>query len=92
MDDSAATDAGAVHAESMKRRAARFGWITAGLVGLALVLVGTAAWLLATTDGPADSPRSAMPEPTTVPSSRASSSNRSGDSRARSSSTVSQRS
>lgn len=55
MDDSAASDAGAVHAESLQRRAARFGWITVGLLGLALALLGTAAWLVTTTEGPADS-------------------------------------
>ena len=46
-------DLGNAQDESLRRRAARFGWLTAGLALLAVVLLSLAAWLLATTDGAA---------------------------------------
>jgi len=47
---------------SLRGRAARLGWLTAGLVVLSLLLLVTAAWQLATTDGPVT-----VPDPAVLP-------------------------
>ncbi len=47
---------------SPRRRAARLGWLTAGLVMLGLVLLAVAAWLLMTTDG-----RTTVPDTAVLP-------------------------
>lgn len=45
---------------SLRVRAARLGWLTAGLVGLSLALVAVAVWQITTTDGRATLPDTAV--------------------------------